>query len=132
MVIDEADAGHVYDISIPDLDILNEISPPKPINRAGKGVRGRRKLEPDHVARSVGRGIKSLKITLPAALPSDVTVDPNESVYCYCQRISFGQVGESSLLSPPYLTQQMIGCDNDNCELEWVGLPIFLPYCPQY
>ena len=32
------------------------------------------------------------------------TSDPLEPVYCYCQRVSFGE---------------MIACDNDNCAIEW-------------
>ena len=31
-------------------------------------------------------------------------VDPNEPVYCYCQRVSFGE---------------MIACDNEECAIEW-------------
>ncbi len=30
--------------------------------------------------------------------------DPNEPVYCYCQRVSFGE---------------MIACDNPDCAIEW-------------
>lgn len=31
-------------------------------------------------------------------------VDPSEPVYCYCQRVSFGE---------------MIACDNEDCAIEW-------------
>ena len=31
-------------------------------------------------------------------------VDPNEPTYCYCNRVSFGE---------------MIGCDNPDCAIEW-------------
>lgn len=33
-----------------------------------------------------------------------VPVDPSEPVYCYCQRVSFGE---------------MIACDNEDCAIEW-------------
>lgn len=33
--------------------------------------------------------------------------DPNEPVYCFCQRVSFGD---------------MIGCDNDECKYGWFHL----------
>ena len=33
-------------------------------------------------------------------------VDPDEPIYCYCQRVSFGE---------------MIGCDDDECKMEWVS-----------
>ena len=32
------------------------------------------------------------------------SVNPNEPLYCLCQRISFGN---------------MVGCDNDDCPYEW-------------
>jgi len=34
----------------------------------------------------------------------EMPIDPNEPVYCTCRRVSFGQ---------------MIGCDNENCPIEW-------------
>ena len=37
-------------------------------------------------------------------LEQDAPVDPNEPVYCTCHRVAFGG---------------MIGCDNDDCEVEW-------------
>lgn len=33
--------------------------------------------------------------------------DPDEKTYCYCGQVSFGQ---------------MVGCDGDDCEKEWVSL----------
>ena len=30
--------------------------------------------------------------------------DPNEPTYCYCKRVSFGE---------------MVGCENDKCKIEW-------------
>lgn len=38
--------------------------------------------------------------------PGDIQGDPDEKKYCYCNRISFGQ---------------MVGCDDENCEKEWVS-----------
>lgn len=43
----------------------------------------------------------------PLEDPGDIQGDPEEKTYCYCNRISFGQ---------------MVGCDDDNCEKEWVRL----------
>lgn len=34
----------------------------------------------------------------------DVPIDPNEPTYCLCNQVSYGE---------------MIGCDNDDCEIEW-------------
>ncbi|KAI8981986.1 hypothetical protein BDF20DRAFT_444540 [Mycotypha africana] len=38
---------------------------------------------------------------------SDMPVDPNEPLYCYCQQISYGE---------------MVACDNTDCEIEWFHL----------
>ncbi|XP_031573130.1 inhibitor of growth protein 1-like [Actinia tenebrosa] len=54
----------------------------------------------------------------------DIPIDPNEPTYCLCKQVSFGE---------------MIGCDNDNCPIEWfhfqcVGLtnkPKGKWYCPK-
>ncbi|ORX38443.1 hypothetical protein BD324DRAFT_620889 [Kockovaella imperatae] len=37
----------------------------------------------------------------------DLEVDPNEPRYCYCNNVSYGQ---------------MVGCENDECPLEWFHL----------
>ncbi|KAI7891879.1 uncharacterized protein EV154DRAFT_419711, partial [Mucor mucedo] len=42
------------------------------------------------------------------AVPSsDLPIDPNEPVYCYCQQVSFGE---------------MIACENEQCDVEWFHL----------
>lgn len=48
--------------------------------------------------------------------PADADVDPSEPRYCYCDRVSFGE---------------MVACDNDDCPREWVGalthpVPLYL------
>lgn len=56
--------------------------------------------------------------------PIDPPIDPNEPTYCLCEQVSFGE---------------MIGCDNDECPIEWfhfscVGLttkPKGKWYCPK-
>lgn len=37
----------------------------------------------------------------------DADGEVDQSLYCYCQQPSYGE---------------MIGCDNNNCEFEWVSL----------
>ena len=57
-------------------------------------------------------------------IPMDMPVDPNEPTYCLCHQVSFGE---------------MIGCDNNDCPIEWfhfqcVGLsckPKGKWYCPR-
>ncbi|KAG2177254.1 hypothetical protein INT43_007911, partial [Umbelopsis isabellina] len=39
---------------------------------------------------------------------SEMPVDPNEPVYCFCRQVSYGE---------------MVACDNDECEIEWFHLP---------
>mgnify|MGYP000046826714 CR=1 FL=1 len=59
----------------------------------------------------------------PVAVVEEPAPGPDEEVYCYCQRVYFGD---------------MIGCDNDDCPIEWfhfecVGLteqPKGTWYCP--
>jgi len=36
--------------------------------------------------------------------PVDPPIDPDEPTYCLCQQVSYGE---------------MIGCDNDACQIEW-------------
>ncbi|XP_029310775.1 inhibitor of growth protein 2 [Cottoperca gobio] len=58
------------------------------------------------------------------ASPVDFAIDPNEPTYCLCEQVSYGE---------------MIGCDNDQCPIEWfhfscVGLtykPKGKWYCPK-
>jgi len=38
----------------------------------------------------------------------DMPVDPNEPTYCLCQQVSYGE---------------MIGCDNQDCPIEWFHFP---------
>ncbi|OBZ91375.1 Inhibitor of growth protein 4 [Choanephora cucurbitarum] len=38
---------------------------------------------------------------------SDLPIDPNEPLYCYCSQVSFGE---------------MVACDNEECEIEWFHL----------
>ncbi|KAI7872317.1 hypothetical protein BDF14DRAFT_1992496 [Spinellus fusiger] len=45
---------------------------------------------------------------------SQLPIDPNEPLYCYCQQVSFGE---------------MVACDNEECDIEWfhiecVGLKV--------
>ncbi|KAL7315812.1 hypothetical protein PS15m_004983 [Mucor circinelloides] len=42
-----------------------------------------------------------------AASLSDLPIDPNEPLYCYCSQVSFGE---------------MVACDSGDCEIEWFHL----------
>jgi len=43
-------------------------------------------------------------VQTPLDIDFDMPIDPNEPVYCFCKRVSFGN---------------MVGCDNENCPIEW-------------
>ncbi|KAI9283750.1 hypothetical protein BC943DRAFT_326958 [Umbelopsis sp. AD052] len=65
-------------------------------------------LEDDQVGTS-GFGFGSSAENVQAAVAiSDMPVDPNEPVYCFCRQVSYGE---------------MVACDNDECEIEWFHLP---------
>ncbi|KAH9951473.1 hypothetical protein B0H21DRAFT_719130 [Amylocystis lapponica] len=61
------------------------------------------------------RKVRSVRLTMASAAPnvpdgSEIPVDPdpNEQRYCFCDRVSYGE---------------MVACDNPNCEREWFHLP---------
>ncbi|KWU41864.1 inhibitor of growth protein, partial [Rhodotorula sp. JG-1b] len=45
-------------------------------------------------------------------------VDPNEPVYCYCNRVSFGEASPDDGLE----LSLMIACENEDCAREWFHL----------
>lgn len=46
---------------------------------------------------------------VPAIIPPlELSSDPNEPRYCICHQVSYGE---------------MVGCDNDNCQIEWFHYP---------
>lgn len=69
-----------------------------------------------------------------AGLVPDMAIDPNEPRYCYCDQVSYGDVGCVPLsMHPPFtfpllsltlmhhsVSLQMVACDNDDCPREWV------------
>jgi len=66
----------------------------KKLGKGGKDMSGDLGLVP-----AVGQG--------QGAHGAEEEVDPNEPVYCTCQRVSYGQ---------------MVGCDNEECSFEWFHL----------
>ena len=51
-----------------------------------------------HIFPQLGQSEQSIK---------DMPIDPNEPTYCLCKKVSYGE---------------MIGCDNDDCLIEWFHL----------
>jgi len=69
--------------------------------------------EPGQTSKMIAKKAEALKAGVaesedetetPEKVPEEIPIDPNEPVYCYCQRVSFGE---------------MVGCDNDDCRYEW-------------
>ena len=101
----------------------------KALGRNGSSkLKGSGKLKGSNTNTQMG-GITAGQVQLVDPIQAGVApmvVDPSEPTYCYCNRVSFGQ---------------MVGCDNDDCLWEWfhidcVGiLPHNMPkgkwYCPE-
>ncbi|KAK3809783.1 MAG: inhibitor of growth proteins N-terminal histone-binding-domain-containing protein [Linnemannia elongata] len=47
------------------------------------------------------------KVAKKTASFTELPIDPNEPLYCYCQQVSYGE---------------MVACDNQDCEIEWFHL----------
>lgn len=87
------------------------------------GLGNGEKKKKKHKKRRVGESGSS-NVGAGVGMPvGAMALDPNEPVYCYCRRISFGS---------------MVACENENCQIEWfhfgcVGLDSEPPdpwYCP--
>ncbi|KAJ7081543.1 hypothetical protein C8R43DRAFT_1052756 [Mycena crocata] len=82
----------------PDLDDILGVEQKPPAPRRKKNRKGRKK------------DVLPAEATVPPPRPKPPVIpnaDPNESRYCYCDQVSFGE---------------MIGCDNPHCKREWFHL----------
>ena len=63
---------------------------------------------------------------LSSTTQGDAAADPNEPKYCYCNRVSYGNVRLRFLCDSKYrfdlTSSQMVACDYPHCEREWVGV----------
>lgn len=103
--------------------------------KPGKKPRGRPRkgamvddmvTNPSSRGRVSGGGTRSSKLTV-----AEPAVD--EERYCYCNQISFGEVMIFLLIrDAPSLTSkmQMVACDNEDCEREWVSVVVRLQVQP--
>lgn len=88
-------------------------------HRRGRGNGGRRNDQHDEFddvdgENDDGGSMGDADIDADLEDPGDIVGDPDEKRYCYCNRISFGQ---------------MVGCDDETCEKEWVRLLSPLRLC---
>ncbi|KAJ7684807.1 hypothetical protein DFH06DRAFT_19728 [Mycena polygramma] len=102
----------------PDLDDAlggsQEKAPTQP-QRRKKSKKGRKKDNPPSEA------LVPLPRPKPPIIPN---ADPNESRYCYCDQVSFGEVRALVLFASfsAFTGIKMIGCDDPRCEREWFHL----------
>ncbi|KAI9258916.1 inhibitor of growth protein 5-like protein [Phascolomyces articulosus] len=79
-------------------------------NQKGTTGRGRKKVARAEEESQQGEYLStedSRQHAQAAISLSNLPIDPNEPLYCYCQQVSFGE---------------MVACDNDECEIEWFHL----------
>ncbi|XP_059417572.1 inhibitor of growth protein 1-like [Carassius carassius] len=94
----------------------------EPNEEVGSGVSKEKKAKTSSTSAKKKKRSKSKQDREPS--PTDLPIDPNEPTYCLCEQVSYGE---------------MIGCDNDECTIEWfhfscVGLhhkPKGKWYCPK-
>ncbi|XP_059355660.1 inhibitor of growth protein 1-like [Carassius carassius] len=94
----------------------------EPNEEVGSGVSKEKKVKTSSTSSKKKKRSKSKQDREPS--PTDLPIDPNEPTYCLCEQVSYGE---------------MIGCDNDECTIEWfhfscVGLhhkPKGKWYCPK-
>lgn len=94
-------------------DLKGDVNNPGARQGGQNTIRGIHKLPrayPPSIDKGIGNGRRSYRPTRrelkgPSAnsvsavvLSSDMPVDPNEPVYCYCRSVSFGEVGTSNLI----------------------------------
>ncbi|OZJ03544.1 hypothetical protein BZG36_04170 [Bifiguratus adelaidae] len=72
-----------------------------------KGRRDRGKVDDAYGAAGFNAKERSGGKAKASAMATDMPIDPNEPLYCYCQQVSYGE---------------MVACDNDDCEIEWFHL----------
>ncbi|KAG7252707.1 hypothetical protein CRUP_029097, partial [Coryphaenoides rupestris] len=86
---------------------------------AGLGVSREKRAKTSSKKKKRSKGKSEREVS-----PPDLPIDPDEPTYCLCDQVSYGE---------------MIGCDNDECPIEWfhfscVGLhhkPKGKWYCPK-
>ncbi|CAL8465041.1 g4576 [Coccomyxa elongata] len=91
--------------------MLPQADEPVGSGRGGRGTRGGRRGGRGRRGglHALGRGGLTQGPGLPPLEAADAgaggsTLDPTEPVYCYCRRVSFGE---------------MVACDNPDCPVEW-------------
>lgn len=73
---------------------------------SGRKKKGRAQEDPPH-AQALLHGAHGEQAPGAGAGPGAQASDPNEPLYCICKNVSFGE---------------MVGCDNDDCPIEWFHL----------
>ena len=78
--------------------------PPATGGAAGGAPKSRKSGGTGARARSAAAAVAAATGGNPVAVAAVLAADPSEPVYCYCQRVSYGD---------------MVACDNPDCAVEW-------------
>lgn len=70
-----------------------------PIEDAGLGASREKRAKTSSKKKKRSKGKSEREVS-----PPDLPIDPDEPTYCLCEQVSYGE---------------MIGCDNDECPIEW-------------
>lgn len=100
-----------------------EISPEPPLEVKGRrrGFRGKRGK-----AGVPGGHFDSHGTSLTITLPGQAPVGDSEERFCRCKGLSHGEVRLILTAFTEFsLSCQMVGCDNEKCEGQWVSLVLF-------
>ncbi|EGC34523.1 hypothetical protein DICPUDRAFT_48259 [Dictyostelium purpureum] len=63
-----------------------------------------RKKSQQEITSITGNNTSDIKVFNANQGDLDLAIDPNEPTYCFCNRVSFGE---------------MVGCENPDCKIEW-------------
>ena len=72
---------------------------PDPSEEAGMGASREKRAKTSAKKKKRSKGKSEREVS-----PPDLPIDPDEPTYCLCEQVSYGE---------------MIGCDNDECPIEW-------------
>ena len=70
-----------------------------PSEEAGMGASREKRAKTSNKKKKRSKGKSEREVS-----PPDLPIDPDEPTYCLCEQVSYGE---------------MIGCDNDECPIEW-------------
>lgn len=109
---------------VPETPTTQIVVEDKPVSEEKPEVKpsSKPKQQPKQQPKKKDRRASSRKA--PQAQTQDDSNNVDEKEYCFCNRISFGNVSETLIQVPTAhsIFLQMIACDGLNCQKEWVSV----------